>query len=519
MDLFDAETIDRSLRQLEPDLMSSQRAALSRLLERIALRSPKVVVLGDAMLDVYVRGAVDRISPEAPVPVIRHQDTTYVAGGAANVAVNVAALGGRATFISAVGTDNHGAELEKLLKSANVNCRFLRHVGFSTTTKTRLLAGQHQLIRLDHESLHPWEQAGLQTTMQLLLEEELCETDALVLSDYNKGLLTAPLLQQAIDKARQRGIPILVDPKKADFSVYCGATVIKPNREELSRASGLPTESDADAEAAARVALSQTNASIVLTRSEKGMSLFEKGRKPVHIPTLSKQVFDVSGAGDTAIAAMSLAVASGALLPDAMTFANAAAGLAVSKVGTATVLLNELRSSYLLAESTREAVVIMSSVDAGAIAEKWRSGGLKVGFTNGCFDLLHPGHIATLRRAADLCDRLIVGVNSDRSVRGLKGSSRPIQNEFARAAVLRAIRGVSCVVVFDDDTPLTLIQAIRPDVLIKGADYSAEQVVGYDFVTSYGGRCELVDVIAGHSTTGIIRQSQLQDITQQQQPS
>lgn len=505
MDAISEHRLSRFLRYSETALRA-QAPILSSLIDRVYNTDTHVLVLGDAMLDVYVQGVVERVSPEAPVPIIRHEHTRCVAGGAANVSVNLTALGGRATLIAAVGSDAHALELRKALDGASVRSRLAVHPTLPTVTKTRLLVGQHQLLRLDHERLDGnW--CDVEAGLLAAFEEELPAANILVISDYNKGLLSEKIIQHCISAAQRRGTPILVDPKKP-LSVYRGATVIKPNREELSRATGLAMQSDEDVLQAANLAATQTGASIVLTMSERGMSLFEQGRQPRHIPTFSREVFDVSGAGDTAMAAMALAVGAGAPLGDAMVLGNAAAGLSISKVGTATVSLAEIMAAYVHGD-VADGVVITSSLDeASALALEWRKRGLTVGFTNGCFDLLHPGHVETLRRSSELCDRLFVGINSDRSVASLKGPARPVQRANARAEVVGAIKGVGCVVIFDDETPLRLIQAIRPDVLIKGADYDLQSVVGREFVESYGGRCELVQVVAGHSTTRLIEASQ-----------
>jgi D-beta-D-heptose 7-phosphate kinase / D-beta-D-heptose 1-phosphate adenosyltransferase len=468
---------------------------------------PQVLVVGDSMLDVYVDGTVERISPEAPVPVVRRVSTKSVPGGAANVAANVSSLGGTARLVSFAGNDPSGNALARLLADADVTAKFMLGAHFPTITKTRYVAGQHQLLRVDHE-----EQLVLTSDMEdeilRQVELDIQWSDSVIVSDYNKGFLTDRILRSLISIATSAGRPVLVDPKRADFSGYAGATLIKPNRHELKVATGLPTDEDGDAEKAAAIVTRSTGASVLMTRSERGMSLFQPNSRPIHMPTLAKQVFDVSGAGDTVIAAVAVASSAGVLLEEAISFANAAARVAVSKVGTAAVRKNEVHSIVLTQEGLSiERGALVSLEAAENCVQEWRRQGLTVGFTNGCFDLVHPGHVSLLQDAARHCDKLIVGLNSDGSVRRLKGPTRPLQHEAARAAVIGSMACVSLVVLFEEDTPIDVIRRLSPDLLVKGGDYNEDEIVGAQLVKSSGGQVRIVGYLDGHSTTGLVRKS------------
>ncbi|UYN93441.1 MAG: D-glycero-beta-D-manno-heptose-7-phosphate kinase [Enhydrobacter sp.] len=482
----------------------SLRQLLSRRWEPGGL---PILVIGDSMLDVYVSGSVDRISPEAPVPVIRQLKTRESVGGAANVAANIGGMGGICHLISCVGMDAEGDRMAGLLHTAVTRFDLLRDSAHGTTVKTRMTAGQHQLLRLDREESDPIsrqsEDAVLATVAQRLQECRL-----MVISDYNKGTLTDKVLMQAIAMARANDVPVLVDPKRRDFTRYRGAAVIKPNRAELAAATGLPVKTDAEIERAAAAAASITGAHILVTRSEAGMTLFHADGAAVHLPTLAREVFDVTGAGDTVMAAFATALASGRTMEEAMAFANVAGGLAVSKLGTAIVSADEIEAEAERARMAEDRSTVsggLATVDeAVELRALWRSQGLTVGFTNGCFDLLHPGHVALLREAAGACDRLIVGLNADASVKRLKGPTRPVQDEAARATVLAALRHVNLVVLFEEDTPRRLIERLMPDLLVKGADHKVEDIVGADIVVAAGGRVMTVELVEGQSTTRLI---------------
>ena len=469
-----------------------------------------IAVLGEAMLDVFVSGDVERISPEAPVPVLRHRRDKLVPGGAGNVACNIAQLGGAPILITLVGDDSEGASLMALLGADGVATEAIVTRGRMTTSKTRVMGGSHHLIRIDREDSSPISEA-VEDEVLARLKSTLRRVRALAISDYGKGMLTDRVLVGAIAMARAEGVPVIVDPKRRDFSLYAGADVIKPNRLELAAASGLHCHTDEEVMRAAEAVMRQTGADLLVTRAEKGMSYFSSGAVPIHMPTQAKLVFDVSGAGDAVMATFAYGLVGRLPIEQTMRLANLAAGIVVSKPGTATITLDELRAEAALHE---EAAAFrkggLASVDeARAIREHWRRQGLSVGFTNGCFDLLHPGHVAILRGAARLCDRLVVGLNSDESVARLKGPTRPVQRASARAAVLGAIDFVDLVVVFENDTPFDLIGALVPDVLIKGADYTEDQIVGADVVRAAGGRVERIKLVEGQSTSDIIRRAHI----------
>jgi D-beta-D-heptose 7-phosphate kinase/D-beta-D-heptose 1-phosphate adenosyltransferase len=464
-----------------------------------------VLVVGDSMLDVYVLGAVERISPEAPVPVIRQQAIRETAGGAANVAVNIVGLGGNAHLVACVGADHEGQRLASVLMGASVTCDLIPTPAKPTTVKTRFATGQHQLLRLDREDASPIapdrEDAILAAVARRI---ETCRV--VVMSDYNKGMLTDRVLAGVIALGRARGVPVIVDPKRRDFGAYRGATYLKPNRAELHHATGLPVASDAEVERAGAAAAAATDASILVTRSESGMSLVKPDGTAHHMPTHAQHVYDVTGAGDTVIAAFALGLAGHRTVDEAMAFANLAGGIAVSKPGTAIVQEEELEAerSLLADDEVVPKGGLVNAETAARLRRIWKRQGLVVGFTNGCFDLIHPGHVSLLQGAAQACDRLIIGLNSDASVRRLKGSTRPVQGEEARAAVLGAIGHVNLVVLFEEDTPIGLIEQLQPDLLVKGADYTIDKIVGADIVQKAGGRVMTVDLVPGQSTTRLI---------------
>lgn len=463
-----------------------------------------IVILGDVMLDLYVTGSVERVSPEAPIPVLRQQAVRGVPGGAANVAANVVSLGGVAHLIACAGGDDSQRQLERLLKGARVTYDFIEDPSRPTTVKTRFVAGQHQLLRLDLEDVADLNR-DIEDSLLARIEQSLHENGALILSDYNKGLLTDRVLSQSISLAQARNAKVFVDPKRKDFRWYRGANYIKPNRNELSVATGLPTSTDDQVAEAASVAVRQTSASLLVTRAEHGMSLAGTNGGIVHLPTHAREVFDVSGAGDTVMAAFALGVHSGWEEKEAMAFANIAAGLSVSKSGTAIVSHEDVVAEQRhLTHGDIGRGMLVALDEAIQIRRTWRHDGLSVGFTNGCFDLLHVGHIKLIREAAQKCDKLIVGINSDASVRRLKGPTRPMQSDRDRAELLGALEDVSLVVIFSEDTPQNLIEELMPDLLVKGADYSIDQIVGADTVLNGGGQVVTVELIPNRSTTRLV---------------
>ena len=475
--------------------------------QAIGFENVRVLIVGDLMLDIYIEGSVSRVSPEAPVAVLHQQSVRHVAGGAANVAANVATLGGKARLVGVVGNDEAGALLRaRLADFEGVDTSFVVATSERpTTTKTRVMSGHHQFVRIDNE--HKAALAGLLCDALLEnIERALDWADVVLISDYDKGVCSRAVIAGTLAAAARRGRPTIVDPKQRDMSVYIGATVIKPNRAELAAATGMPVGTDAECEAAARQVIDLTGAAVILTRSENGMSYFAAGSAPIHLPTFAKEVFDVSGAGDTVAATLAMGIGSGLPIRYSMRCANHAASIVVSKLGTATVAKAELAAALNLedhaAQARRGALFDLSS--AVRMRDIWRQMQLTVGFTNGCFDLLHPGHVSLLENSALQCDRLIVALNTDASVRRLKGETRPVQSEAGRARVMGALECVDMVILFDQDTPLEVIQALKPDLLIKGADYTEASVVGADFLKSYGGRVALIDLVEGQSTTRLI---------------
>jgi D-beta-D-heptose 7-phosphate kinase/D-beta-D-heptose 1-phosphate adenosyltransferase len=465
-----------------------------------------VLCVGDVMIDRYMLGEVRRISPEAPVPVLQLNECRTMLGGAGNVARNIAALGGKVVLIGLVGNDAKGEELTGLVTDIpGIIDATVRTASRPTSCKSRVIAQRQQVIRIDDEttcSALPTEQNDLRAAIDAWIET----VDAVILSDYGKGVLAPEFNAYAIDQARKRGLDVFVDPKSSDFTRYAGATCITPNLKELAAAAGsVPQTEDEIADAAHKLLAIANCDAMLVTRSEEGMMLVTaKGHVSV-VPARALEVFDISGAGDTAIATFALACANGQPMPQAMRIANLAAGIVVGKTFTATVSREELAHALDEELSNPETASSMISRQAAAnLAQRWKRAGLKVGFTNGCFDVLHAGHVSLLRQARSKCDRLVVGLNTDASVKRLKGAERPLNVLEDRASVLSAVRFVDAIVSFHEDTPRALIEQIRPDVLIKGSDYSLDDVVGADIVKADGGSVFLADLVAERSTTDLI---------------
>lgn len=469
------------------------------LLNRIHKKS--VLVVGDVMLDTYYFGEVKRISPEAPVPVFRKRGQKSVPGGAANVAANLAAAEQAVSLLAAVGNDPAGKTLCKHLEDMSIETEMLRPCMVCTTEKTRIIAeNNQQVMRLDNEvtdGIGPGDQQALLRQ----LENAVARFDILVLSDYNKGLLSEEFTRQVIQCAKAHGVRVLVDVKGKNAAKYSGAFLIKPNLSELQMMTELPVKTTEEIVAASETLRKVCAADYVLTTcGPRGMVLVG-GKSPVLVPADDHEVFDVTGAGDTALAYLAAALANGFDVKNAVEVANHAAGLQVTKSGTTAIGLHEVSRAVSDALPDTEKKML-----DGAAAAKLRAlaPGKTIVFTNGCFDILHVGHIRYLREAARQGDILVVGLNSDRSVRELKGSGRPVIRQADRAEMLCALEFVDYVVIFDESTPYELIKCIRPDVLVKGADYKPEEVVGRDIVEANGGKLVLVDYVAGKSTTGII---------------
>ena len=480
---------------------------LSVLVDRVAELKGKVVLcVGDAMLDRFVYGHVERISPEAPIPVLRIAREAAMLGGAGNVTRNLVALGAAPAFVAVVGDDDAGREIGRLLgEQAGIDPCLVVEARRQTTIKTRFFASAQQLLRADQETSTPL--SGL--SIDQVLERArglIAQAGCVVLSDYGKGVLGGSVPAELIAATRAAGIPVVVDPKGTDYGRYRGASVLTPNRKELSEATAMSVDDDEAIVAACRHLIERHGLGAVLaTRSQDGMTLVEAAGEVHHLPAEAREVYDVSGAGDTVVAALAAALASGASLLEGARIANVAAGIVVGKVGTAVAYADEVvaalhHDDLVLGESK-----VMGRESAGDLAERWRRKGERVGFTNGCFDLLHPGHVSLLTQARAACDRLVVGLNSDASVARLKGPSRPVQSEAARATVLASLAMVDLVVIFGEDTPLELIRALRPDILVKGADYTVETVVGASDVQGWGGKVVLAQLVEGQSTTNTIR--------------
>ncbi|MFP4147602.1 MAG: bifunctional D-glycero-beta-D-manno-heptose-7-phosphate kinase/D-glycero-beta-D-manno-heptose 1-phosphate adenylyltransferase HldE [Halorhodospira sp.] len=457
----------------------------------------RVLIAGDLMLDRYWHGGTYRISPEAPVPVVQVQGAEERPGGAANVALNIAALGGRAHVLGPTGEDAAADRLGELLSDAGVAHTFHRTAGAETITKLRVISRHQQLIRLDFERGFPGFDAG---AMAELVMPELAYADCLVLSDYAKGALPEPA--RLIDAVRRAGVPVLIDPKGKDYTRYRGATLLTPNLAEFEAVVGACPDAETLARRAAELALTLEVEALLVTRGEAGMTLAPGHGPPVHLPTRAREVFDVTGAGDTVIATLAAALAAGVGLADGAALANLAAGVVVGKLGTATVTPPELEAAM-----GGEPVAARGAVDEPgllAAVERARNAGERVVMTNGCFDLLHAGHVDYLQRARERGDRLIVAVNDDASVTRLKGPQRPITPLAQRMAVLSALDAVDWVVPFSEDTPARLIAAVQPDLLVKGGDYRPEQIAGHDAVIAAGGTVEVLPLVAGASTTELI---------------
>ncbi|MFT4034164.1 MAG: D-glycero-beta-D-manno-heptose 1-phosphate adenylyltransferase [Patulibacter sp.] len=468
----------------------------------------RILVVGDVMLDRFVTGSVERVSPEAPALVLHIDEEHCMLGGAGNVAANIASLGGVASLVGAIGQDAAAAEFESLLRDFDgaLVDGLVRAAEVQTTSKTRFIAGDRHLLRADSES------RGLSDAVEAKIIASMraaaAGCGAIVISDYAKGVVTRAVVEAAVELGTEFDVPVIADPKRRDFGLYAGAQVLTPNRKELEFTTGLDCASlDGCAAAAARVS-EVTGAAVLLTRSEDGMALFKNGETLWHDVAHAKVVRDVSGAGDTVLAVTAVALAAGADLAAAAHAANVAAAIAVGKPGTSSVTTKELHFSMLHAPDS-DALLgkLMTHAAAVSVRELWASQGLSVGFTNGCFDLLHPGHVQLLASARQACDRLIVGLNTDASVSRLKGPERPVQTEVARAEVIGALRSVDMVVLFGEDTPIELIRDLRPDLLIKGADYTVETVVGAELVQGWGGRVVLIDLVPGQSSSRLIANS------------
>ncbi|MEM8817756.1 MAG: bifunctional D-glycero-beta-D-manno-heptose-7-phosphate kinase/D-glycero-beta-D-manno-heptose 1-phosphate adenylyltransferase HldE [Pseudomonadota bacterium] len=458
--------------------------------------SARVVVAGDVMLDQYLFGATGRISPEAPVPVVHIAETDDRPGGAANVAVNLASLGVATSLLGVVGNDESGTVLETVLTGRGIECAFNRVADRPTITKTRVQSRGQQLIRLDRENAAELPDGKLAGD----LKAGLPAAGAVILSDYGKGALAE--VSRMITDCRAAGVPVLVDPKGTDFEKYRGATLLTPNQSEFEAVAGVSV-SDEDLVARGLTMLEQLDLdALLITRSEKGMLLLESGAEPLFLSTQAREVYDVTGAGDTVIATLAASVAAGVSLAAAAALANLAAGLVVRKIGVATVTPGEIRMA--LHQRGQGGRGLIAEEELVAMVEESHSRGERVVMTNGCFDILHAGHVAYLEEAKSLGDRLVVAVNDDASVRRLKGADRPINELDDRMLVLAGLAAVDWVVPFSEETPQRLIAEVLPDVLVKGGDYAVDDIAGGREVLANGGEVRVLSFRDGHSTTRII---------------
>lgn len=461
-------------------------------------QNSRILIVGDIMLDRYWSGTTNRISPEAPVPVVHVGDIEDRLGGAANVAKNISALGCTTELCGVLGNDDAGRKIKTLLKDANINDLTISAQNKSTITKLRVMSRHQQLLRMDFEEHLKLDS---NSTIKEALEESLKKVDAVIISDYEKGTITDP--KEIIELCNKNNTPVFVDPKGKDFSRYHGASFITPNFSELESAVGTCPTLDIAFAKADTLRKDLDIQGILVTLSERGMALIEKNKEPFHMATAAKDVFDVTGAGDTVIATLCAAIASGSDTPNAVRLANLAAGVVVGKLGTSSVSKKDLESA-LQQEDKDLPKGIIKLEDLEIQLNICRKNGEKIVFTNGCFDLLHAGHIRYLKRAAALGDKLIVGMNGDSSIARLKGPKRPIVTLDERMEVMAALNCIDWVISFDDDTPLPLIEAIKPEVLAKGGDYVAKNIVGYKEVTEAGGSVVVLPFVEGCSTTSIV---------------
>lgn len=466
------------------------------------LSGHRVLCVGDIMLDRFIYGNVSRISPEAPIPVFHEQRAETTLGGGGNVLRNIVTLGGNVDTVVIVGKDQAGYDLTEMIADMpEVAPYILTDKKRPTIIKTRYVSGGQQLLRSDREDAKAIDKK-MEDEVLLRIRSSMDDCDVIVLSDYAKGILTDRVIEETIKVAKKKNKPVLIDTKGRDFTRYKGAFMLTPNKKELTEATGIEICSIDDAEKAARLLIDQCDLDGVLAKlSGDGICIVMKDKEAVHIKADTREVYDVSGAGDTVVATMALAMAAGLPLPDCAALSNIAGSIVVGKTGTATVTQDELRAEIMHGQSRFSESKIVTASEAAELAKHCRSQSKTVGFTNGVYDLLHPGHLSSIRQARQACDFLIIALNSDDSVKRVKGDKRPINGEAERATILAALSNVDAVVIFDKDTPYDLIKEIQPDVLIKGGDYKEEDVVGHDLLAGWGGKVILTELVEGHSTT------------------
>ncbi len=467
----------------------------------------KILCIGDVILDRFVRGSTERISPEAPIPILKIEKEDFHLGGAGNVIRNLSALGVKTDFFSIVGNDINARKIKELLKAQkNVKYQLFSQGRKSTPLKTRFISSNQQLLRTDQETTEE-ASIGIQSNMLARIKRSLKDCSALIISDYGKGTLSSRILSKVIKDANRKNVPIIVDPKGLNYKKYNGSHVVTPNLHELSQATQMSVKNQKEIISASRYLLSRHQFKfLVVTQSSKGMSVVCKNPKSkvVHLSAETREVYDVSGAGDTVVAVLAILLGAGYGIVDAARISNIAAGIVVEKAQTAVVFPYEILSRLRDRSLSFSAKKVMDLATIKENINLWRQKGMKIGFTNGCFDLIHPGHIFLIEQAKKECDKLIVAINNDNSVRLIKGKSRPIQSDYSRASVLSALESVDAVIIFSEKTPFKLIKFIRPNVLVKGSDYKIGQVVGGNFVRKYGGRVKIVDLLSGFSSSKTI---------------
>ena len=464
------------------------------------INNTNVLLIGDVMLDKYVFGKVTRISPEAPVPIFLSEHHKHVLGGAGNVFNNFFALGVKSTFITIIGKDEAGKEVKKLIRKNNLKNIFIyEDTKKITTKKTRYLANNQQIIRVDHEDKIILSKNAKNFIISNF-KKNISSCNVVVISDYDKGVITKPLIETLIKIARDFKKPVIVDPKNKNFAIYKDVYLVTPNQLEASKITGLDCHTNKEVETCANFIIDKYNINnVIVTRGEKGLTFVNK-KKIVHSPTRKIEVFDVSGAGDTVLAILATTISSKIEIEDVLFYANKAAGIVVGKIGTSTITKKELFKKDTFHK--KDKILNLKELKKRVLEDKEKD--LRIGFTNGCFDILHYGHISYLEKSRQLCDKLIVAINSDRSVEKLKGKNRPINNQLSRAKVLAALHFCDYIIIFNEDTPLSLINTLRPDLITKGGDYKIKDVVGSKELLKWGGETKILSYLKKFSTSKII---------------
>lgn len=479
---------------------------LTDIVRHFAESQKNILVIGDVMLDRYLMGSASRISPEAPVPVVLLKKSENRAGGAANVAANLSGLGLKTAIIGCIGQDENGEILKNIIAQNNIVTNFLfESDARPTVAKTRVMSGNQQIVRIDDESYAAFSATESQQLLEKIEAALAQKPNIVILSDYAKGVVSDEVCKTVITRCNALNIPVIADPKGTDYRKYAGATALTPNKKETAEACHVAMHETEKLLSAAAQLKAQLNLKfLAVTRGEEGVSLLENNTI-THIPATAKQVFDVSGAGDTVISTLAAGLAHSLNTFEALQLANIAAGIVVGKVGTVPVTRAELLKALAAEAGLSQVDKICTTESLKSLVQTWRATGQKIVFTNGCFDLLHAGHVTYLEAAKKTGDKLILGLNTDHSVSALKGPSRPVIHENDRARVLAALEAVDAVILFDEDTPLALINLVKPDVLVKGDDYTEDQVVGGTEVKSWGGSVKLIPLVQGRSTSNIIK--------------